>query len=403
MCWFLKKFYYRVSQKVLKLAMCFMNWAEPQLLEGENAVLKLPKFIKDKGINKVLIVTDKGLMGLHLLDPLFEELKTQKVEYVVYDGVQPNPTIPSIEECKDIYIDNKCEGIIAFGGGSPMDCAKAAAARVVKPKKSVRKMRGYLKVNKKLPPFFAVPTTAGTGSETTLAAVVTDPETHEKNAICDICLRPKYAVLDPVLTVGLPPHVTSTTGMDALTHAVESYIGKSNVKSTIKYAEDATKLIHENLEKAYFNGKDLEARNNMLKASYLAGNAFTRAFVGYVHAIAHNLGGMYNTPHGLANAVILPYVLEWYGNAAYPRLAKLADLIGITTDEMTAEEKGKAFITEIRRMNKVMNIPEKFDFIKEEDIKTLVQRALKEGNPGYPVPKIMNAKDCEMVIRSLMA
>ena len=403
MCWFLKKFYYRVSQKVLKLAMCFMNWAEPQLLEGGNAVLKLPKFIKDKGINKVLIVTDKGLMGLHLLDPLFEELKTQKVEYVVYDGVQPNPTIPSIEECKDIYIDNKCEGIIAFGGGSPMDCAKAAAARVVKPKKSVRKMRGYLKVNKKLPPFFAVPTTAGTGSETTLAAVVTDPETHEKNAICDICLRPKYAVLDPVLTVGLPPHVTSTTGMDALTHAVESYIGKSNVKSTIKYAEDATKLIHENLEKAYFNGKDLEARNNMLKASYLAGNAFTRAFVGYVHAIAHNLGGMYNTPHGLANAVILPYVLEWYGNAAYPRLAKLADLIGITTDEMTAEEKGKAFITEIRRMNKVMNIPEKFDFIKEEDIKTLVQRALKEGNPGYPVPKIMNAKDCEMVIRSLMA
>ncbi len=180
-------------------------------------------------------------------------------------------------------------------------------------------------------------------------------------------------------------------------------IGKSNVKSTIKYAEDATKLIHENLEKAYFNGKDIEARNNMLKASYLAGNAFTRAFVGYVHAIAHNLGGMYNTPHGLANAVILPYVLEWYGNAAYPRLAKLADLIGITTDEMSTEEKGKAFIAEIRRMNRVMNIPEKFDFIKEEDIKTLVQRALKEGNPGYPVPKIMNANDCESVIRSLMA
>ena len=403
MCWFLKKFYYRVSQKVLKLAMCFMNWSEPQLIEGENAVLKLPKFIKDKGINKVLVVTDKGLMGLHLLDPLFEELKAQNVECVVYDGVQPNPTIPSIEECKDIYLKNKCEGIIAFGGGSPMDCAKAAAARVVKPKKSVRKMRGYLKVNKKLPPFFAVPTTAGTGSETTLAAVVTDPETHEKNAICDICLRPKYAVLDPVLTIGLPPHVTSTTGMDALTHAVESYIGKSNVKSTIKYAEDATKLIHENLEKAYFNGKDMEARSNMLKASYLAGNAFTRAFVGYVHAIAHNLGGLYNTPHGLANAVILPYVLEWYGNAAYPRLAKLADLIGITNDEMTIEEKGKTFIAEIRRMNKAMNIPEKFDFIKEEDIKTLVQRALKEGNPGYPVPKIMNANDCEMVIRSFMA
>ena len=402
MCWTVKKIYYRICQKVLKLGMCFMDWSEPELLEGEGAVLKLPAFIKNKNLKKILVVTDKGLMGLHLLDPMFEELKKQGIEYAIYDGVQPNPTIPNIEECKDIYIKNKCEGIIAFGGGSPMDCAKAAAARVVKPKQSVRKMRGYLKVHKKLPPFFAVPTTAGTGSETTLAAVVTDPETHEKNAIADSCLRPKYAVLDPLLTVGLPPHITSTTGMDALTHAVESYIGKSNVKSTIRYAEEATKLIHANLEKAYINGKDIEARSNMLKGSYLAGSAFTRAFVGYVHAIAHNLGGMYNTPHGLANAVILPHVLEWYGKSAYKPLAKLADLIGITKEGMSVEEKGKAFINEIRRMNKAMNIPETFDFIKEEDIPTLVSRALKEGNPGYPVPKIMNRKDCEQVIRSIM-
>ena len=191
--------------------------------------------------------------------------------------------------------------------------------------------------------------------------------------------------------------------MDALTHAVESYIGKSNVKSTIKFAEDATKLIHENLEKAYINGKDIEARSNMLKASYYAGAAFTRAFVGYVHAIAHNLGGLYGTPHGLANAVILPYVLDWYGSSIYKQLAKLADLIEITKPEMNEEEKAKSFISEIRRMNKAMNIPEKFDFIKEEDIDTLVSRALKEGNPGYPVPKIMNKKDCEKVIRSFMA
>ena len=398
----MKKLWYRINQKVLKFFMRFMNWKEPELLEGEDAVLRLPTFIKNKGINKVLVVTDKGLMSLHLLDPMFDELKKQGIEYFVYDGVQPNPTIPNIEECRQMYVDNNCQGIIAFGGGSPMDCAKAAAARVVKPHKSVRKMRGYLKVGKKLPPFFAVPTTAGTGSETTLAAVVTDPTTHEKNAICDPCLRPKYAVLDPKLTVGLPPHITSTTGMDALTHAVEAYIGKSNVKSTIKYAEDATKLIHENLEKAYTNGKDIEARENMLKASFYAGQAFTRAFVGYVHAIAHNLGGMYGTPHGLANAVILPYVLEWYGKAAYKRLAKLADLIGITKPETTVEEKGKAFINEIKKMNKAMNIPEKFDFIKEEDIPILVKRALKEGNPGYPVPKIMNKKDCESVIRLLM-
>ena len=402
MCWALKKCYYRINQKVLKFAMRFMDWKEPKLLEGEDAVLRLPAFIKSKNINRVLVVTDKGLMGLHLLDPLFKELKAHEIEFFVYDGVQPNPTIINIEDCKDVYINNNCQGIIAFGGGSPMDCAKAAAARVVKPHQPVRKMRGYLKVNKKLPPFFAVPTTAGTGSEVTLAAVVTDPTTHEKNAIADPCLRPKYAVLDPMLTLGLPPHITSTTGMDALTHAVESYIGKSNVKSTIRYAEEATVLIHKNLEKAYNNGKDIEARSNMLKASFYAGAAFTRAFVGYVHAIAHNLGGMYNTPHGLANAVILPYVLEWYGKSVYKPLAKLANLIEITTPEMNNEEKAKAFIAEIKRMNKAMNIPEKFDFIKEEDIPILVSRALKEGNPGYPVPKIMNKKDCEQVIRSLM-
>ena len=403
MCWVLKKCWYRTYQKVLKFAMNFMDWSEPKLFEGENAVLELPEFIKGMGISRILVVTDKGLMKLSMLDPLFAKLKETGIEYFIYDEVQPNPTIPNIENCKDVYINNNCQAIIAFGGGSPMDCAKGAAARVVKPRQSIPNMRGYLKVGKKLPPFFAVPTTAGTGSEVTLAAVVTNPETHEKNAICDPCLRPRFAVLDPALTTGLPPHITSTTGMDALTHAVEAYIGKSNVKSTIKYSEDAVKLIHANLEKAYNNGKDMEARENMLKASYFAGNAFTRAFVGYVHAIAHNLGGLYNTPHGLANAVILPYVLEWYGECIYSRLAKLADLINLTSADKSDEEKAKAYIAEIRRMNKAMNIPEKFDFIKEEDIPTLVKRALKEGNPGYPVPRIMSPKDCEQVIRSIMA
>lgn len=402
MIWTLKKCWYRIYQSVFKVAMCLMDWSSPELLEGAGSILKLPQFIKSKGINKVLVVTDKGLMGLHLLDPMFEKLDEVGVDYVVYDGVQPNPTIPNIEDCKDMYVKNGCQGIIAFGGGSPMDCAKAAAARVVRPNKTVRQMRGQLKVRKALPPFFAVPTTAGTGSETTVAAVVSDPETHEKNAINDTCLRPKYAVLDPELTVGLPPHITSTTGMDALTHAVEAYIGRSNTKDTIREAEEATKLIFANIETAYADGKNIEARQNMLKGSFLAGRAFTHAYVGYVHAIAHNLGGLYGTPHGLANAVILLYVLDYYADAAYPKLAKLADLVGIGNGLDTAG-KGRAFIDAIRTLNKNMNIPEKFDFIKEEDLPLLVERALKEGNPLYPVPKIMDKKDCEAVIRSFMA
>lgn len=399
--WQLKKAYYRAFQKVMKIAMYAFDWSEPLLLEGPGAIKKLPDLIKSKGLKNVLIVTDKGLMSLHILDSLFAKLEETGIEYVVYDGTQPNPTIDNIEDARQLYLDNNCEGIIAFGGGSPMDCAKATAARVTNPKLPVRKMRGVLKLHHKLPPLFAVPTTAGTGSETTLAAVVTDPTTHEKNAINDPRLRPKYAVLDPELTIGLPPHITSTTGMDALTHAVEAYIGRSNVKSTEHYAELATRLIYANIEEVYNNGKNIEARNAMLKASYYAGMAFTRAYVGYVHAIAHNLGGFYGVPHGLANAIILPYVLEYYGETAHARLAKLAVISGVKTDGTDAE-KAEAFIESIKQLNRNMNIPDKFDMIKEEDIPTIVKRALKEGNPLYPVPKIMDEADCEAVIRRMM-
>ena len=323
------KAYCRVFQKVMFIAECFMPWGEPFMLTGPGSIRKLPNLIKEKGLKKVLIVTDKGLTGLGLLNSLYEEMDNAGIEYVVYDGTQPNPTIENIEEAKDMYNANGCQGIIAFGGGSPMDCAKIAGARVVKPNQPVEKMRGLMKILRPLPPFFAVPTTAGTGSECTLAAVVSNSKTHEKNACNDPFLRPRYAVFDPELTVGLPPHITSTTGMDALTHAVEAYIGKSNVKSTTQYAEKATKMIFENLETAYTDGKNIEARNNMLLASYYAGMAFTRAYVGYVHAVAHNLGGQYGIPHGLANAVILPVMLESYGSAVYSSLARLADLVGI--------------------------------------------------------------------------
>ncbi len=395
--------YCRVYQKALYAGTFFLDWTQPQLLKGEGAVKKLPALIKEKGLRKVLVVTDKGLMSLNLLDGLFEELTSTGIDYVVFDGVQPNPTINNIEDAVELYTENGCEGIVAFGGGSPMDCAKACGARIARPGKTVPQMRGVLKVNRKLPPLFAVPTTAGTGSETTLAAVVSNPVTHEKNAINDNKLIPKVAVLDPELTVGLPKHITSTTGMDALTHAVEAYIGKSNTCYTKKYAKKATKLIFDNLYTAYENGKDLDARMNMLEASYCAGVAFTRAYVGYVHAIAHNLGGQYGIPHGLANAVILPYVLDYYGKSAYKKLAELADVAGLETMGMNKEQKAKLFIAEIRAMNEKMGIPSKFDQIKEEDIPVIVERALKEGNPLYPVPKIMNATDCEAVIRQLMA
>ncbi len=393
--------YCRVYQTVFRIASYVIDWTEPKLINGAGSVKKLAETVKENAHERVLVVTDKGLMGLHLLDGLFEELKKNGVEYNVYDGTQPNPTIPNIEEAKKIYEENGCKAVIAFGGGSPMDCAKAAAARVRCPKKPIRKMRGTMTIRKKLPTLYAVPTTAGTGSETTIAAVVSDPETHEKYAIQDPVLRPKYAVLDAELTVGLPPHITSTTGMDALTHAVEAYIGRSNTKGTEEAARKATRLIFDNIETAYADGKNIEARENMLEASYLAGVAFTRAYVGYVHAIAHNFGGIYGTPHGLANAVILPYVLDWYGKSAYKRLAQLADVAGIVTTETTDEEKAKLFIRKIRELNSHMNIPEHLDVLKAEDVDTIAKRALREGNPLYPVPKIIDRAECIALIRKI--
>lgn len=399
--WALKVAYYRAYQKVMKVMLYFLDWSEPQLLTGPGSIRKLPAVIKEKGIGKVMIVTDKGLMSLNLLDGLFEELENAGISYVVYDGVQPNPSIENIEEAREMFVTNGCEAMIAFGGGSPMDCAKAACARVVRPNKTIPQMRGVMKVMHKLPPFFAVPTTAGTGSETTVAAVVSNTQTHEKYAINDPCLRPKFAVLDPELTTGLPQKITSTTGLDALTHAVEAYIGKSNVPSTRDYAEKATKLIFENLETCYNDGKNVEARGQMLLASFYAGMAFTRAYVGYVHAIAHNLGGMYGIPHGLANAVILPHMLDEYGSAIYPQLAKLADIVGI--QGQTVEEKAKGFIAEIKAMNERMSIPTGFEQIKDENVPTIVERAMKEAHPLYPTPVIFDADRLTQIVKSLKA
>ena len=256
---------------------------------------------------------------------------------------------------------------------------------------------------KKLPPFVAVPTTAGTGSETTIAAVITDSETHHKYALMDLCLVPKYAVLDPEMTRELPSKVTSTTGMDALTHAVEAYLCWTyNTDESIRLAEEAVCEIFRFLERAYRDGNDMEARSQMLIASYKAGFAFTRAGVGNVHAIAHTLGGLYNTPHGLANAVILPIVLEDYGEAAHEKLAHLAELTGVKYDGSDAE-KAAAFIAEARAMNRRMEIPTGFDFIQEKDIPQMVEWALAEANPVYPVPVIYDKKRCEAVIRRIIA
>lgn len=387
------KLYCRTYQVTLKVLSNLLPWRRPELLEGENSLQELPKIIKRKGIEAVLIITGPVISSLGMMDGLLKGLKDQGIDYAVYDKTVPNPTIDNIEEALQMYKAHRCKGIVAFGGGSPMDCAKGVGARIARPEKSISQMKGLFKVRRKLPPLFAIPTTAGTGSETTLAAVITDSRTHEKYPINDISLIPLYAVLDPMLTVKLPPHITAATGIDALTHAVEAYIGRSNTRQTKKYAQEAVKLIFENLYEAYSNGTNLAARANMQKASFYAGIAFTRAYVGNVHAIAHTLGGFYQIPHGLANAIILPYVLKYYGATAYKPLAELADGAGIALIGDTVEQKALKFIREIEKLNESMEIPKKVSGIMDSDIPIMAKRALAESNPLYPVPKIMSETD----------
>lgn len=363
------------------------------MLEGKNSITKLPNLIKIKTIKKVLIVTDKSIVSLGLMKTLLKGLKEEGISYVIYDKTVPNPTIDNVEEALLFYKTNGCQGLIALGGGSPMDCAKGVGARIARPDKQISQLKGQLKVRKKIPLLFAVPTTAGTGSEATIAAVLTDSRSHEKYAINDMALIPHYAILDPMLTVGLPDQITATTGMDALTHAVEAYIGRSNTRETKELSRIAVKLIFANLFEAYTNGINLAARTKMQKAAYYAGVAFTRAYVGYVHAIAHTLGGFYGTPHGLANAVILPYVLDYFGESVHKPLAELADFVGIGERADTAGEKAELFIEEIKKLNKRLNIPDKIAGIKETDIPVMVERAYKEATPLYPVPKILSRED----------
>ena len=386
----LYKLYCRAFQTCMKIGAAFLPWGDPVLLTSTGT---LSQHIKAKKISRVLIVTDQGIVHLGLLETLLKTLKEQHIAAAMYDQTQPNPTVENIGQARKLYLEQNCQAIIGFGGGSPMDCAKLVGARIARPRKPLLKMRGLFKVLKKLPPVFCVPTTAGTGAETTIAAVFMDPAKQVKLPVMDpFCLRPAIMVLDPKLTVSLPPHLTATTGMDALTHAVEAYIGRSNTKKTKAKALEAAKLIFSNIELAYADGKNLIARENMMMAARAAGTAFTRAYVGNVHAIAHALGAFYNVPHGFANAVIMPYVLDFYGEKTSDKLAELSSAAGISGD----------FVAAIRAMNERMGIPATFGCIKEEDIPALVAHALKEANPLYPVPVIMNKTQCAALIKQMM-
>ena len=390
----------RIFQAVLKIGNYSMGYRMPQYLEGPGRIRELGAFLRQKGINDVLVVTGSGMVRRGQVQPMLDGFAQAGIRYFVQTFDHPDPTSQDVETGFAAYNAQGCRAIVALGGGSRIDCAKGIAAKVARPRKTVAQLQGLLKVHKPIVPLVAIPTTAGAGSETTVAAVITDSRTHRKAAINDPCLIPRYAVLDPELTVGLPPETTAATGMDALAHAVEAYTNHtSNTKMEDRLAKEAVKLIHHNLLTAYAHGEDLEVRQNMQRGAFYAGRAFTRGCVGYVHAIGHTLGGLYGVSHGLAMAVLLPHVMRAYGPAVYSRLAELARVCGIPGDN--DRELAEGFIRWIEDTNEKMGLPKGFAMIREEDIQQMVTWAKKEANPLYPVPVVWGRQQLEQVIRSI--
>ncbi len=386
------KAFCRAFQAVIKVGNYFLGYKTPETLEGPGCVRKLPAAIREKGVDNVLIVIGPNIHRRGLANGLVEALEKEGVRYTFFDDLQANPTDENVEAGLVAFKEHGCQGIVAFGGGSPIDCAKAIAARDANPRKTVAQMQGLLKAHRAICPFWAVPTTAGTGTETTVAAVITEAKTHHKASINDTALLPKQAVLDPELTLGLPPFVTATAGMDALCHAVESYTNWTYCTKLEKdLSRKAVKLIHDNILTAYFDGSNLEARQNMQLAAFYAGRSFTRGCVGYVHACGHPLSALYDLPHGLVMGVILPHVMRQFGPAVHKRLAELADVCGMGGE--TDAEKAERFIAWIEDANEKMDLPRGFDVIRPEDVPQMIVWADAEANPLYPVPVIWGEVD----------
>ncbi len=423
----MNRLFCRIYQGAMKVGMYLLPWHTPEVIEDSADSDRLLEDIKHRGVERLLVVMGPNMMKRGLPVPMLEKLRANGIECEVFDRLTSDPTDAQVEEGVRLYNEKNAQGIILFGGGSPMDCGKAIAARIARPDRTIAELQGVLKVRsrKKVPVMWAIPTTSGTGSEATMAAVITDHETHRKKSINDMAIIPHVCVLDAGLTAGLPPDITAYTGMDALCHAVEAYTNNTyNTALEKKMAKDAVKLIYENLEGAYQNGSDMEKRRNMQRAAFYAGRAFTRGCVGYVHAIGHAVGGLYGVPHGKAMAILLPHVLKAFGSSAEARLAELADYCGLSAEygvdnddrtggcacpaygamkgKTTNNGKARLFIEWIENTKCSMDIPDRFDCIKEEDVETIAKWADAEANPLYPVPKIFDRKQLEDLVRSVM-
>lgn len=396
MSWF-----YRIYHFALKCIVIFIGIPNPKLHQGKTGLLDAIEALGLKSGDNVLVVTDQVLLKLNLHQVVENTLRESEFVTHYYADVLPNPTIANVEDGLKVYQQHQCKAIIALGGGSVLDTGKLIGARAVKPNKPVTKLKGLFKVLKRLPPNIAIPTTAGTGSETTVAAVVNDPSNHAKYAATDFCLVPHHAVLLPELTTSMPAHITATTAIDALTHAIEALLSINCLKFSRGRALEACRAIFEYLPKAQQDPQNLEARAQLLLASHYAGQAFTRTSVGYVHAISHQLSAQYGTPHGLANAVLLMPVLTWYGERINQQLALIARYCGLTSLDYPVERQADDLLEHIKRLLLDLQIQTTLTEVLPDDAALLAELALKEAHPDYPVPHFMDPSACQRIIKGI--
>ena len=392
-------FLLRVRQAIFSPIQKTQLYMQPRMIKGVHALLDLVDVLKEKHLTHYMIVTTPGFIKRGTLQSFFEALTQNDIQYSIFHDVKPDPEISDVEKLKEMFIKDGCQALIAIGGGSVIDCSKAALACVPMKNLDVKTILHTGRVSKQLPLLIAVPTTAGTGSEVTAGAVITDPIKKRKYALSHLFLIPKYAVLDSSLLTSLPAKMTAYSGMDALTHAIEAYINCFNNRKTNEYALCAIKSIFQYLVPSFEDGLNMQYRLELLEASYNAGVAISNNYVGYVHAIAHGIGGMYHLQHGMINAIILPIVLEEYGGAVVGKLAKIADVVGITG--ATDQDKSKQFIQKLKELNHIFSIPTSISEIQNEDIHYLATGAEKEGNPTYPTPVTWNVAQFEKVIRKI--
>ncbi|SKA73449.1 iron-containing alcohol dehydrogenase [Desulfobaculum bizertense] len=354
-------------------------------LIGIGASKEIPSRIRSLGGKKPLLVTDKGITSVGITQQIVDLLKEQDMDCVVYDETVPNPTDHNVEEGLKVYRDADCDSIITLGGGSSHDCGKGIGL-VASNGGCIHDYEGIDKASKPMPPYVAVNTTAGTGSEMTRFAVITDTSRKVKMAIADWRVTPGIALDDPLLMVGMPPSLTAATGMDALTHAVEAYVSTAATPLTDACAEKAIKLIASSLRRAVANGQDIQAREDMCYAQYLAGMAFNNASLGHVHAMAHQLGGFYNLPHGECNAILLPYVEKFNLIANLDRFAEMAEWMGENTHGMSARKAAELCLEAIKTLSRDVNIPTSITElgkrygkdVRSEDIPTMAENAQKD-------------------------